>query len=97
MTEPTSEQLAAGFTCRTKGCFKHHNFGPYVWAHWDLPITHTCGNCGAVSQLQRGVARLSRPGKLRKLDPAKLNGHAPHYHNPQDPVHALLTPAKDKP
>lgn len=75
--EPTSAELAKGFTCRTFGCHRHHPFGPYVYAHWDLQVHHTCGGCGALSTIQRGKVTLSKPGKRKPLDTSKINGAAP--------------------
>lgn len=48
-----------GFTC-TK-CSKSHEFSAYVYAHWSIPLTHTCG-CGAVHTILAGVAKFSTEG-----------------------------------
>lgn len=47
-----------GFICE---CGKFHPFCGYVAAHWDLPLTHTCDECGAMHDVLRGVAELREP------------------------------------
>lgn len=42
-----------GFTCR---CGERHEFPAYVYAHWDMTLTHTCDNCGRRHEVIAGVA-----------------------------------------
>lgn len=53
MTTPVpSEKLAKSFTC---SCGKEHAFVPYVFAHWDVMLVHTC-DCGALHHIRQGIA-----------------------------------------
>lgn len=54
----TDEPMPKGFTCTN--CQTYHAFGPYVLAHWDLPLVHTCP-CGAKHDIREGVATLQSP------------------------------------
>lgn len=50
-----------GYNCET--CGARHVFNGYVFAHWDMPLTHTCDSCGAKHEIRRGIAVLMRAGK----------------------------------
>lgn len=45
------EVLPEGYTCRCETIYLHTS---YVYAHWDLELTHTCGKCGRKNTLLRG-------------------------------------------
>lgn len=51
---------AKGFRCRT--CGKTHPFTPYVYAHADEPLTHTCNQCGAEHSILRLKVNLIKAG-----------------------------------
>ena len=42
-----------GFRC--SGCNQRHEFPPYVYAHWDEELTHTC-DCGVRHIIVNGTA-----------------------------------------
>lgn len=43
--------LPKGYQCPK--CKTDHEFPSYVFAHWDVLLTHTCG-CGSVNKLRSG-------------------------------------------
>jgi transcription elongation factor Elf1 len=49
-----------GFTC--KPCGTYHKYPSYVYAHWDMTLTHTCPKCGAKHEIVSGVATLTEKG-----------------------------------
>jgi transcription elongation factor Elf1 len=53
----SKEELPKGFTC--KKCGKEEVFPPYVYAHWNEPLTHSCP-CGRVHKILRGKATVSK-------------------------------------
>lgn len=54
--QPSKEEkaLPTGFDCSQ--CNKRHEFGPYVAAHWDMMLIHTCDGCGALHHVRQGIA-----------------------------------------
>jgi transcription elongation factor Elf1 len=53
-----------GFDCTS--CGANHEFGPYVAAHWNEALTHTCA-CGAQHVVQSGrVTPVKKPRTKRK-------------------------------
>ncbi len=64
--KPKPLELPTGFTCT---CGTAHKFPPYVYAHFDERLIHTCDNCGAKHSILKGKSRLTDPGpqvKARK-------------------------------
>lgn len=55
MSESAKPKLAEGFKC--KKCGKEHRYPAYVYAHWDISLTHDC-ECGAQHEIRRGQATL---------------------------------------
>lgn len=53
-TKPDSG-MPKGFKCE---CGKEHEFGAYVYAHWDIELFHTCDNCGARHEVFQGNVTL---------------------------------------
>ena len=56
-------------------CHTEHQFPGYVYAHWDVDITHTC-DCGARHNIRRGEAEFlpalkSSQGFLSNADRAR--------------------------
>lgn len=49
------ERLASGYTCAR--CKEQHKYPAYVYAHWDVSLTHEC-SCGAKHEIVRGKATL---------------------------------------
>lgn len=47
----TTKQLKKGYRC--PGCKKVNKFSVWVFAHWNIPITHSC-DCGRKNTLQQG-------------------------------------------
>jgi hypothetical protein len=45
-----------GYDCQC--CKKHHTYPAYVFAHWDVILTHKCEVCGATHDILRGVANM---------------------------------------
>lgn len=70
---------AKGFTCKTPGCGEQHVFNLYVFAHWDEQLKHKC-KCGALSTIQRGMVRTSKPGRVKPTNPKALNGSKGNSH-----------------
>jgi len=57
--------LPEGFTCE---CGTKHEFSSYVYAHWDVPLVHTCPECGRKHDVFRGKATLSGSEDGKKGD-----------------------------
>lgn len=70
------DKPSKGFTCTTPACGEYHAFSLYVFAHWDEQLHHKCSKCGALHHIQRGHVRISKRGRIRKTNPAALNGSA---------------------
>ena len=52
-----------GYDCQC--CKKNHKYPAYVFAHWDVTLTHKCEECDATHEILRGVARMkSLPQEL---------------------------------
>lgn len=51
----TNEPLPKGYTCTE--CGTTHVYPAYVYAHWDVPLTHTC-DCLARFHIISGIASL---------------------------------------
>jgi hypothetical protein len=51
--------LPKGYTC---ACGKEHRFPSYVYAHWDMLLTHTC-ECGRENEMVRGIVRIQELAK----------------------------------
>jgi hypothetical protein len=49
------KELPKGFKCE---CGEWHDFVTYVYAHWDIPLTHVCTICSRVHIILRGKAVL---------------------------------------
>jgi len=47
------EELPKGYDC--PACGRFHRFSPWVYAHWDIAITHSC-NCGVEATILMGRA-----------------------------------------
>jgi hypothetical protein len=54
MSKDGDEQID-GFDCE---CGERHEYPPYVAAHYDEPLLHTCKKCGRKHNIFRGKARL---------------------------------------
>jgi hypothetical protein len=52
-----------GYTCK---CGKFHEPDGYAAAHWDIKLTHTCTECGAVNTIQSGDLLESKKARKRK-------------------------------
>ena len=48
--------LAKGYDCTE--CGEHHEFGSWVYAHWDDGLNHTCLKCGSVHLIVQGEATI---------------------------------------
>lgn len=48
----TKKTLPKGFKCQ---CGLFHEYDVYVYAHWDIRLTHTCA-CGRVHEVLQGKA-----------------------------------------
>jgi len=57
--------MPKGFTCE---CGKQHDYPAYVYAHWDVPLVHTCDKCGRQHDVLRGKATLSGSEDSQKKD-----------------------------
>lgn len=53
-----------GHNCAT--CKMAHRWPAYVFAHWDMPLQHTC-DCGEVSQLLSGTVTRITAGVDRSV------------------------------
>jgi hypothetical protein len=51
----TEKELPKGYAC--EACGTEHRFPAYVYAHWEVRITHSC-DCGAKHSVLCGVATL---------------------------------------
>jgi hypothetical protein len=51
---PKDNDHVVGFRCTE--CGAEHLYTPYVHAHWDCDVTHTCRSCAAQHVVIRGVA-----------------------------------------
>lgn len=47
------ETVNKSFKCAN--CGTEHEFPAYVYAHWDMMLTHTC-TCGAQHHIRQGIA-----------------------------------------
>ena len=45
-------ELTAGLKCE---CGHFEKFPMYVYAHWGIPLTFTCSECGARYEVLRGA------------------------------------------
>jgi hypothetical protein len=54
-----------GFFC--KCCGRRSEFGMYVFAHWDITLSHTCPDCGEVSSVLRGHVERVERGKVPEV------------------------------
>jgi hypothetical protein len=52
-TRVVQERTAEGYTCSR--CKRQHKYPGYVYAHWDVSLTHTC-ECGLAHNIFRGHA-----------------------------------------
>lgn len=52
-----------GFNCET--CGQRHDFPAYVFAHWNVRLTHTCESCGAKHDIICGRATQVSRGKRK--------------------------------
>jgi hypothetical protein len=57
------DTMPKGFTCE---CGEFHHFVGYVYAHWDIRLTHECEKCGAKHSIRLGRAELTRKPRKRK-------------------------------
>lgn len=56
-----------GFKC---GCGQWHEFAIWVYAHWDILITHKCDQCGRVHDIMQGRASQTRgPHRTKRKAP----------------------------
>lgn len=46
-----------GFNCKNRTCKKWHDFGVYIFAHWDEEFIHTCSKCGQTHLVCRGKVK----------------------------------------
>lgn len=64
-----TETLTKGFTCV---CGKEHKFPPYVYAHWNVELVHTCelsdGGCGAKHWMRSGIVTLVQKRRKKRHD-----------------------------
>lgn len=51
-----------GFTCE---CGEEHAFNAYVYAHWDIALTHECPKCNRTHTILRGRAFLEKKRKKK--------------------------------
>lgn len=51
LDEVKESGLPKGYTC---DCGKFIEFGPYVYAHWDVELVGSCIDCGARARILRG-------------------------------------------
>ena len=51
--------MSSGYACI---CGTFNAFSPYVIAHWDIPLAHTC-KCGETAVVQAGRAELKYTGE----------------------------------
>jgi hypothetical protein len=63
MSKALHKLLPEGFDCTT--CKTFHKLGPYVAAHWDIRLTHTC-TCGAQHSVLKGKVLQIKKGKVKK-------------------------------
>lgn len=54
--------MKKGYTCK---CGKYNAFDVYVFAHWDIPLTHAC-ECGRKNTIMRGVVSIGRKNRGNK-------------------------------
>lgn len=52
----TDTDMPKGFDCQC--CKKHHVYFAYVFAHWDIELSHKCDACDAEHSILRGVAHM---------------------------------------
>lgn len=50
-----------GHTCECCGLF--HKWPTYVYAHWDVELTHKCGKCGQIVGIENGVTEVLKEGE----------------------------------
>lgn len=43
-----------GFNCKNPKCKKWHDFGVYVFGHWNEKLVHTCDACGQKHSIDAG-------------------------------------------
>lgn len=55
------DDVIKGFDCE---CGEHHTYPPYVFAHYDEPLLHTCEKCGRRHTILQGRARLVKGNTL---------------------------------
>lgn len=58
-------ELAKGYTCT---CGKEHTYPAYVYAHWNIALTHTC-ECGLRWTIMQGIPVIEN---VPKMSPRKL-------------------------
>lgn len=56
------DTMPKGFKCE---CGTEHPFSAYVYAHWDIRLSHTCDECGARHNILGGTATLHKKGTGR--------------------------------
>ena len=62
----SEKKTESGYTC---DCGKFHKFGGWVFAHWNIELTHTCDACGATTVICEGEVLETAEAEPRKETP----------------------------